>query len=83
MTKKKQSDEPNVRDALTTAFVEELQRDFAEHGKEIIETVRKESPSKYAELVLRLIPLEPRMIETGDPRDRRMAPARRRTIRTR
>src|SRR5262245_9003531 len=58
--------EPNIRDALTTAFIEQLQADFAEHGKEIIQTVRKESPSKYAELVLRLIPLEPRMLQPDD-----------------
>jgi hypothetical protein len=59
--------EPNIRDALTTKFIEELARDFAEHGKEIVEQVRKDAPAKYAELVLRLIPLEPRMVESENP----------------
>src|SRR5262249_52200521 len=67
MTRKApQPEQPNIRDALTTAFIEQLQKDFAEHGKEIIQKVREEAPSKYAELVLRLIPLEPRMLEAHD-----------------
>lgn len=72
MAKKSKSDGPNIRDALTTAFIEQLQKDFAEHGSEIIETVRREAPAKYAELVLRLIPLSPTMVENSDePQDSR------------
>lgn len=72
MAKKSKSDGPNIRDALTTAFIEQLQRDFAEHGKEIIEKVRNEAPAKYSELILRLIPMQPTMVENSDePQDSR------------
>jgi hypothetical protein len=71
--KSKSSADTSIRDELTTQFIEELARDFAEHGKEIVETVRKESPSKYSELILRLIPLEPRLVQSENqvPKDSR------------
>jgi hypothetical protein len=50
--------EMSTRDQLTADFVEHLARDFAVHGTEAVERVRKEAPAKYAELVLRLIPMQ-------------------------
>jgi hypothetical protein len=67
MAKKARPETSATRDQLTTAFIDELQRDFAEHGREIIEAVRKEAPSKYAELVLRLIPLPAPASPTQNP----------------
>jgi hypothetical protein len=44
---------PRLR--LSATFVEALESDFANHGVEIIEALRKDSPRAYAELVGRLI----------------------------
>jgi hypothetical protein len=67
MASKRKAEASATRDELTTAFIAELQRDFAEHGREIIESVRKEAPSKYAELVLRLIPLPAPATQAQNP----------------
>jgi hypothetical protein len=73
--KPKSSASSAVRDELTSAFIAELQRDFAEHGREIIEKVRTEAPAKYAELVLRLIPLPApaNSVENGPKTSRELA----------
>src|SRR5262245_26745837 len=54
-TRKTQTSEPSLRDRLTSQFIEALEKDWAEHGTSIIEKMRLESPTKYAEIVSRLV----------------------------
>ncbi len=48
---------PSTRDKLSSAFVEALEQDWAEHGPSVIAAVREQAPAKYAELIVRLIPM--------------------------
>ena len=66
MAKKSKSTEPSLRDRLTSAFVEALERDWAEHGTVVITAVRESAPAKYAELIVRLVPVESSLIAPGD-----------------
>src|SRR5215831_6008198 len=54
-TRKTQTSEPSLRDRLTSQFIEALEKDWAQHGTSIIEKMRLESPTKYAEIVSRLV----------------------------
>ena len=49
---------PSTRDKLSSAFVEALEKDWAEHGASVIAAVREQAPAKYAELVVRLVPMD-------------------------
>ena len=49
----------DLRQKLTADFVAALQADWDEHGKEIIEALRTKAPTKYAEIVSRLVTPEP------------------------
>jgi hypothetical protein len=46
------------RTKLTAKFIEALQADFEQHGPEVIEKLREESPARYAEVVAKLVPQE-------------------------
>jgi hypothetical protein len=52
------SDEPSSRDKLSHSFVNALEKDWAEHGSVVIEAIRRESPTKYGELIARLVPMD-------------------------
>ena len=54
-TPKTQTSEPSLRDRLTVHFIEALEKDWAEHGINVIEKMRLENPTKYAEMVSRLV----------------------------
>jgi hypothetical protein len=64
--KTKTTAEPSLRDKLTSAFVEALERDWTEHGASVIAAVREQAPAKYAELIVRLVPLESSLVAPGD-----------------
>jgi hypothetical protein len=49
---------PSARDKLSSAFVEALEKDWAEHGSEVIQQIRLDNPVKYGELIARLIPMD-------------------------
>ena len=44
------------RNKITKAFLDAVAADFAEHGEEVIETVRNDSPKEYLTIVSRLVP---------------------------
>jgi len=46
------------RSRLTNEFIEALAADWAQHGNTVIEEVRKQNPTRYAEIVSRLVPQE-------------------------
>ena len=46
------------RGKLTGAFIEALASDWENNGQQVLERVREEAPSKYAELVSKLVPTE-------------------------
>ena len=46
------------RNVLTGAFIDKLAIDFAEHGVQAIEDVRKDDPAAYLRLVASLVPKE-------------------------
>jgi hypothetical protein len=52
------SGSPSPRDKLSSAFVEALEKDWAEHGSEVIQQIRLENPVKYGELIARLVPMD-------------------------
>jgi hypothetical protein len=52
---RKQSPQGTPRLRLSASFLERLERDFEKNKDAVIETLRKESPRAYAELVARLI----------------------------
>jgi len=66
-TRKTQTSEPSLRDRLASQFIEALKKDWAEHGASVIEAVREKAPAKYAELIVRLAPVEP--LNTGGQDD--------------
>jgi len=55
MKRTRKTSEPSLRDRLTLQFIEVLEKDWAAHGTNIIEKMRLESPTKYAEIVSRLV----------------------------
>jgi hypothetical protein len=65
-SRKGNSSEPSLRDRLTSAFVEALEKDWTEHGPSVIAAVREQAPAKYAELIVRLVPIEPNLVAPGD-----------------
>jgi hypothetical protein len=52
------SESPSTRDKLSSAFVDALEKDWAEHGSEVIQQIRLDNPVKYGELIARLIPMD-------------------------
>jgi hypothetical protein len=59
MRKPKKTDEPSVRDRLGTDFTKAIEAQWRQHGEAILDAMREKDPSKFAELVARLIPPEP------------------------
>jgi hypothetical protein len=57
---------PSTRDKLSSAFVEALEKDWAEHGSEVIQQIRLDNPVKYGELIARLIPLDANLVSAQD-----------------
>ena len=55
---------PNARNKLSNAFIEALSADFEEHGTDVIEELRAESPSKYCNVIARLMP---KLLELSGP----------------
>ena len=55
MPRKPQSQQGTPRLRLSAAFLESLEKDFQAHREEVIETLRRESPKAYAELLGRLV----------------------------
>jgi hypothetical protein len=49
---------PSPRDKLSSGFVEALEQDWAEHGREVIQQIRLDNPVKYGELIARLVPMD-------------------------
>jgi hypothetical protein len=49
---------PSTRDKLASGFVEALEKDWAEHGSEVIQQIRLDNPVKYGELIARLVPMD-------------------------
>ena len=49
---------PNKRGALTQKFIADLEAQWRVYGPEILDKVREESPTKFAEICARLIPLQ-------------------------
>ncbi|MEM6899596.1 MAG: hypothetical protein AAF583_07500 [Pseudomonadota bacterium] len=45
-----------ARNKLSEAFIEALHDDFVEHGKTVIEAVRKERPQDYLKVIASLLP---------------------------
>jgi hypothetical protein len=56
---KTQTSEPSLRDRLTSQFIEALEKDWAVHGTTVVAQVREQHPTKYAELIVRLVPVDP------------------------
>ncbi len=46
------------KDRLTRDFIEELSKDFEEHGKSALEACRAQSPAKYLAIIASLVPKE-------------------------
>jgi len=49
---------PSPRDKLSSGFMEALEQDWAEHGREVIQQIRLNNPVKYGELIARLVPMD-------------------------
>lgn len=47
-----------ARAKLGEAFLQEMQADFAEHGKKVIALVREEKPGQYLKVVASILPKE-------------------------
>jgi hypothetical protein len=58
--------EPSKRDKLSSAFVEALEKDWAEHGSEVIQQIRLDNPVKYGELIARLVPMDANLSSAND-----------------
>lgn len=52
-----------ARSILATDFLKALQKDFAEHGEDVIATVRDEKPDQYLKVIASILPKE---IELAD-----------------
>jgi hypothetical protein len=48
----------STRDKRSSGFVEALEQDWAEHGREVIQQIRLDNPVKYGELIARLVPMD-------------------------
>jgi hypothetical protein len=57
---------PSPRDKLSSAFVEALEKDWAEHGVEVIQQIRQDNPVKYGELIARLVPMDANLVSASD-----------------
>jgi len=57
---------PSTRDKLSSAFVEALEKDWAEHGVDVIQKIRQDHPVKYSELVARLVPMDVNLVSADD-----------------
>lgn len=53
------------RNRLQAAFVEELAKDFEEHGPGVIRIVRVERPSDYLKIIASVLPKEWLLPDTG------------------
>jgi hypothetical protein len=51
----KKASQASARAELSADFLRSFQADFKAHGEEVIERMRLESPTKYAEIASRLI----------------------------
>ncbi len=49
------------RDAITKAFLDDVTKDWREHGMETIHRAREERPAEYVRMVANLLPREARM----------------------
>jgi hypothetical protein len=47
-----------ARSKLGEDFIQALQSDFSEHGKEVIQTVRGEKPDQYLKVIASVLPKE-------------------------
>jgi len=54
-TKKLKANEPSARDKLSADFTERLEKKWREQGDEVLEAAFKESPTKIAEMIARLV----------------------------
>jgi hypothetical protein len=59
MKRKAKADEPRVVDRLASDFTKAIEAQWREHGEAILDAMRAKDPTKFAELVARLIPPEP------------------------
>jgi tRNA G37 N-methylase TrmD len=66
---KPKASEPSLRDRLSKNFLEALEADFREYGKDVIEQMRTKDPTRYAELA-------GKMIMTTEPREQSLENAR-------
>src|SRR5262249_25245118 len=57
---------PSTRDKLASAFVDALEKDWAEHGAEVIQQIRQDNPVKYGELIARLVPMDANLVSADD-----------------
>ena len=57
---------PSPRDRLSSAFVQALEKDWAEHGSEVIQQIRQDNPVKYGELIARLVPMDANPLSAND-----------------
>ena len=57
---------PSTRDRLSSAFVQALEKDWAEHGSEVIQQIRQDNPVKYGELIARLVPMDANPLSAND-----------------
>ena len=58
---------PSPRNRLSGAFIEALAEQWREHGNEILDGLRKEHPSKLAEIIAKLVAIsEPPLDDTFD-----------------
>jgi hypothetical protein len=55
MMRKPKTAEPSLRAKLSAAFLEALEADFREYGKQVIEKMRETHPERYAELAGKMI----------------------------
>lgn len=58
-----------ARNKLGEAFVEALQEDFEEHGREAIQKVRAEKPDQYLKVIASLLPKDVNLNITDNAED--------------
>jgi len=64
---KRYGESPSTRNRLSGAFIEALAEQWREHGDEILDGLRKENPSKLAEIIAKLVAIsEPPLDDTLD-----------------
>jgi hypothetical protein len=57
--RKPKTNEPSPRIRLAADFVKAIEAQWRLHGTDILDAARKENPTKFAELIARLVPQEP------------------------